>query len=148
MGEQLNEGVQQQPKLTFELTDKELEQYDELAGQYCREISGCSKVHVVVQVDPDNFHRRACYLMEPNYLTKIRVMDKATTIGAYSAADELRVACTLKEKSHPLTYGEGPESDRYKLGIVDYCLGMVRRLENQFKKKSPTSKLPTIAPLH
>jgi hypothetical protein len=117
-----------------ELTEEEIKAYDDRAEELAKQ-KGVSKVHPVVQIDPDTLERKVCYLSEPNYLTKIRVMDKATTIGIYTAADELREACLLREASDPITYGEAPECDRYKLGATDYALTMVTRLQNQFKKK-------------
>jgi hypothetical protein len=121
-------------ELTQELTDAELKNFDDKCEALAKELS-VSKVHAVVQIDPDTLERAVCYLKEPNYLTKIRVMDKATTMGVYTAAEELREVSVVREHSDAITYSESPESDRYKLGIVDYCLGMVTRLQNQFKKK-------------
>ena len=116
------------------LSDEETAAYQQKAEAIAKE-KAVSKVHPVVQIDPDTLERRVCYLSEPNYLTKIRVMDKATTLGIYTAADELREACLIKEHSDAITYGEAPECDRYKLGVTDYALTMVTRLQNQFKKK-------------
>ncbi len=116
------------------LSDDETTAYQERADFLAKE-KAISKVHVVVQIDPETFERRVCYLTEPNYPTKIRVMDKAVTLGAYTAADEMREACVIKEASDAITYGESPECDRYKMGVTDYCLTMVTRLQNQFKKK-------------
>ena len=120
--------------LTPELTDAEIKHYDE-AAKAIAVSKNISKVHVVVQIDPDTLERKACFLSEPNYQTKISVMDKAVTIGVYRAAEELREISVIKESSDAITYSDSPESDRYKLGVVDYCLGMVSRLQNQFKKK-------------
>lgn len=116
------------------LSDEEISEYRSCAKNLEKQLS-VSEVHVVVQIDPDTLERKVCYLREPNYVTKIRVMDKATTLGVYTAADELREISVIKESSDAITYGESPECDRYKLGVVDYCLGMVSRLQNQFKKK-------------
>ena len=116
------------------LSDVELKEYQAIADNLAKQLS-VSKVHVVVQIDPTNFDRKVCYLKEPNYTTKIRVMDKAATLGIYTAADELREVSIIKEHSDAITYSESPDSDMYKLGIVDYCLNMVARLQNQFKKK-------------
>lgn len=128
-------GVEETPeKITEILTAKEIAVYDEKAHQLQKELN-VSKVHVVVQVDPDTFERAVCYLKEPNYLTKIRVMDKATSLGVYTAAEELRELSVIKEHSDNITYSEHHQSDKYKMGVVDYCLGMINRLQNQFKKK-------------
>ena len=116
------------------LTEEEIKFYNDAAAALAVQ-KNVSKVHPVVQIDPDTLERKVCYLQEPNYLTKIRVMDKATTIGLFSAGEELRESCVIKESSDAITYGEGPESDRYKRGVVDECIKMVTRLQNQFKKK-------------
>jgi len=121
-------------KLPAQLTAEEHKQYDETADKLAKELN-VSKVHVVVQINPETLERKVCYLKEPNYSTKIRVMDQATQLGVYTAAEQLREASVIKEASDAITYSESPESDDYKLGIVDYCLSMVNRLQNQFKKK-------------
>lgn len=121
-------------KLTPTLSDEETKMYQENADKLAAR-EKVSKVHPVVLIDPDTHERTVAYLREPNYLTKIRVMDKATSSGVFSAADELREASTIKDASDAITYGEGSESDIYKMGITDYCLNMVNRLQNQFKKK-------------
>jgi hypothetical protein len=117
-----------------ELSEEEVAEYEAKAVALAKK-EMVSKVHPVVQIDPETLGRHVCYLKEPNYSTKIRVMDKATTLGPYTAADELREACLLKEVSDPITYSDSPESDRYKMGVTDYCIAMVSRLQNQFKKK-------------
>lgn len=116
------------------LSDEEIADYAAVADSLAKK-EGVSKVHPVVQIDPETLNRHVCYLREPNYSTKIRVMDKATTLGVYTAADELRMGCLIKDASDPITYGESPECDRYKMGVTDYALTMVTRLQNQFKKK-------------
>lgn len=121
-------------ELTKELTQEEIDTYDAKAEALAK-VHNVSKVHPVVQINPYTLARTVCYLREPNYTTKLRIMDKATTGGVYSAADELREALVLKEESDPITYSEAPESDIYKLGVVDQCLVMIERLQNQFKKK-------------
>lgn len=121
-------------ELTEDLTDAEIAEYDETAKQLASKLN-VSKVHVVVQIKPDTLERAVCYLKEPNYLTKVRIMDKAASLGVYTAAEELREMSVIKEHSDSLTYSDHFESDRYKIGILDYCLGMISRLQNQFKKK-------------
>lgn len=121
-------------KLSATLTDEENEEYSQKAEQLAKQYN-VSKVHVVAQINPKTFQRFVCYLKEPNYVTKIRVMDKATTLGPFAAADELREACVIKEHSDSITYGESDECSPYKIGILDECLLMVNRYTNQFKKK-------------
>lgn len=120
--------------LSKTLTKKEIEFYSEEADRIAKSLDGVSKVHPIVQIEPDTLIRRVCYLREPSYDTKIRVMDKSITIGFYSAAEELRQSCVIREHSDALTYGDSPDCDRYKMGVVDECLGLVKRLENHFKK--------------
>lgn len=120
--------------LPDELTAEETKTYQDKADELAKKHE-VSKVHPVVQIDKDTKERKVCYLKEPNYTTKIRVMDKVVQGGTYTAADELREAIVIKDASDPITYGESPECDAYKLGITDYCLTIVRRLSNQFKKK-------------
>ena len=126
--------MKEKNKLTHELTEAENETYKQQAETLATR-EGVSKVHPVVQIDPQTLERKACYLKEPNYATKITVMDKAITVGVYKAADELREACLIRDASDAITYSDHPDSDRYKMGVTDYCMGMVTRLQNQFKKK-------------
>lgn len=126
--------MSEEVKLTAELTEDEVKHYETRAEELARE-KNVSKVHPIVQIDPDTMQRHVCYLSEPNYVTKLAVMDKALTVGPYIAGEELRQACIIKEASDAITYSDSPESDRYKLGAVDYCILMVKRLQNQFKKK-------------
>lgn len=119
--------------LTAELTAEEMEVYENAAFELAKQLN-VSKVHPVVQINPVTLARTVCFLKEPNYPTKLRVMDKAMT-GMYSAADELRESCLIKEHSDAITFGDGPECDDYKMGVTDYALTMVKRLQNQFKKK-------------
>lgn len=116
------------------LTDEETLKYQAKADELAVKLS-VSKVRVVVQIDPDTFKRHVCYLREPNYLHQVRIMDKAAQLGPFSAADEARSILTIKEESDAITYGDGPECSKYKLGVVDECLKMVERINNQFKKK-------------
>jgi hypothetical protein len=121
-------------KLTPELSEAENAAYQEKAKSLSSSIEGNPKVHVVVQINKDTLARSVCFLREPNYETKITIMDKQVQLGIYKGADLLREACTLKEASDPITYGESPECDSYKMGVTEYCIGMVKRLANQFKK--------------
>lgn len=117
------------------LSDDEIKQYADKAADLAKKY-GVSVVHPVVQIDKENgFKRAVCYLKEPNYVTKVRLMDKATSVGVYSAGEELREICLLKEDSDPITYSDSPESDAYKMGAVDFAISLIRRLQNQFKKK-------------
>lgn len=123
-----------QTKLEAELTPEELKMYEEKADVLAAKLS-VSKVYPVVLIEKDTFERVVAFLKEPSYITKIRIMDKATMSGIYTAADELRELSIIKEESNILTYGEGSECDKYKLGVTDFCLTLVQRVQNQFKKK-------------
>lgn len=122
--------------LGIELTDAELSDYDKqceaLAIKY-----GVSKVHCAVFVDTEHENtRRACFLKEPNFPTKIAVMDKVLSIGEVAGSNELREAITLRDESDPLTYGNTPESDQYKLGVINFCRSIIlSRLNVYYKKK-------------
>lgn len=121
-------------KLTPELTEAEMSAFEKKAEELAS-IHRVSKVTPVVFIEPDTLKRVVAYVKEPNYPTKVRVMDKMVTTGSYSAADELREACLIKEESDPLTYGEGPECDSPKLGVTTHMLSVVKVMQNQFKKK-------------
>lgn len=122
-------------QLSPELSEQEILMYEEFAQELAKKHK-VSKVHPVVMIDKDNeFERVVAYLKEPSFAVKLRIMDKATTIGIYSASDELREAITLQEESDSLTYGESFECDKFKMGINDYCLTLINRVQNQFKKK-------------
>ena len=129
-----NKAAEIEVKLTSELTEDEVKFYSDNALAIAKKY-GFTDVHPVVQINPDTLERNVCYLQEPNYLTKLALMDKAVQLGPYMAGEELRQICTIKEESDSITYGEGPQCDRYKMGVIDYCLTMVKRLQNQFKKK-------------
>jgi hypothetical protein len=116
-----------------ELTSEEIQAFSDVSEELSKKYH--SPVHPVVFIEPDTFERTVAYLKEPDYIVKIRIMDKAATVGMYSANDELREMCMLREESNPITYGEGRESDKYKLGLTDYCIKFMKRAHNQFDKK-------------
>ena len=127
-------GKQEDGPGTSILSDEEISVYEETASQLAKQ-KNVSKVHPVVLMFPPAWDRKVCYITEPNYMTKVSVLNKASQIGPWIAAEELREICTIREASDAITYSESPESDMYKLGIVEYCMNMVTRLQNQFKKK-------------
>ncbi len=119
---------------TTELTEDELKQYETKAAELAK-THNVSKVHPVVQINPDTLERTVCYIKEPNYMTKVLLMDKAVTLGVFAAGEKMRNICIIKEASDPITYGDHANSDEYKMGVVDYCITLIKRLTNQFKKK-------------
>lgn len=132
--------VEKEYKLPAELTEEENENLEKKAEELAKGIPGCSKVNIFVSIDKESKKRHVAFLREPPYRTKILISDKAATIGLYSAADELRDSCLLKEHSDILFYGETLECDKYKLGLCDFCVGLVRRVVNAFKKNSTNSE--------
>ena len=117
-----------------ELTAEEIAAYDEKSAELAKKYQ-CSKVHAVVFIDKETMERRACFLKEPNFPTKIAVMDKAQQVGIFVAGEELRQGIVLKEESDPVTYGDTPECDDYKMGVVTFCVGLINVKANAYKKK-------------
>lgn len=120
--------------VNFELSDEEQADYETKAAEIAERL-GIKKVLPVVLVDRETKARVVAYLKNPEYITKVKIMDQATMSGIYTAGDNLRKLITIREDSDPLTYGEGEECDPYKMGIVDFCMTLIRRVQNQFKKK-------------
>lgn len=116
------------------LLPEEQDYYSSVADLLAKTLN-VSKVHPVVLLDPITFERKICYLKEPNYPTKVAVYNKSLILGPAIAAEELRELSTIKESSDVITYSDSPDSDRYKLGIAEFCMSLVSRLQNQFKKK-------------
>lgn len=117
-----------------DLTELEIKDYDKRCEDLAKKY-GISKVHACVFIEPDSNRRVPAFLKEPNFPTKITVLDKVTTVGIYNASVLLMEATILKEDSDPLTYGEAPECDDYKIGVVNFCIGLIRTKENVYKKK-------------
>lgn len=115
-----------------ELTPEELATLDsnaiELAKKY-----GVSKVHIYVALGENN-ERIVGYIKEPSYLQKIYAMDKIASVGAFTAAEEMRAILTLEE-SNELTKSTDSECDQYRLGMASTCLPIIQVAVNNFKKK-------------
>lgn len=122
------------PELTKQLTSEEIDKYDQRSEEIAKEL-GVNKVHPVVFINPTTLERTVCYLSEPNFQTKLAIMDKALMMGVYQAGEELMRTCVVKEYSDSITYSEHSASDDYRMGVIDYCLQMINRYQNQFKKK-------------
>lgn len=121
-------------KLPEELTPAEEKEIDAKCEDLAKK-HNCSKVHAVVFIDKDTRVRTFCFLKEPNFPTKISVMDKMAAVGIYNAAEELREATVLKTESDAITYGDNPECDDFKMGVVQFCVKVIRMKENVYKKK-------------
>ena len=116
------------------LSEDEIAAYDSQCNELAKRES-VPKVHCCVIVKPGTFERVACFIREPNFPTKLNVLSKMVSLGIYPASDELREACTIKDASDPLTYGESAECDDYKLGVVNFCMGIIKPLQNVYDKK-------------
>lgn len=120
--------------LRDKLTQEEIDLYDAKSETLAKELN-ISQVHAVVFIHPTTKERAVCYLSEPNFTTKLAIMDKSLMLGVYQAGEELSRICLLKEQSDPCTYSEHPSCDNYRMGVIEYCLSMVSRFQNQLKKK-------------
>lgn len=123
--------------LSPELSQEELQQFqekcDELAKQH-----NVGQVHCCVQIrrEDGSNERIVSYIKEPNYMTKLALMDKAAQLNAVMmASEELRLLCQIKEESHPLTYSENWQADKYKLGVTKFCAEIIELAQNEYTKK-------------
>lgn len=122
--------------LTSKLSPEELENYNRIAGEIAKR-EGAIKVHPVVLMDPVTFERIVAYIKEPNYMTKVAVMNKMSLQGPFIASMDLVEACLLKTDSDPRTYSETEteEVHRAKLGVLNFCSELVKVLKDQYAKK-------------
>jgi hypothetical protein len=117
-----------------ELSKEEKDGYQIEAAELAKK-HGVSKVHVYVGINPETDERIVGFLKEPNYIQKIFTLDRISSVGIFTAGDELRNILTLKEESDPKTYGDTPDCDSYKLGMTGTCVPIVDVIKNSFKKK-------------
>jgi hypothetical protein len=75
------------------------------------------------------------YVKEPNYVSKVALMDSIISKGAVITGETMREACLIEKESHPLTYGNAPECDEYKLSIAINCIGLIKSVADEYKKK-------------
>lgn len=121
-------------ELTKEISQEEMNGYEAKAIEIAKKI-GAKKVHVYIGLDPETNERVIGYLKEPNYLQKLYAMDKISSVGPFTAGDELRQAITLTEESDTRTYGASSDCDEYKLGMTGRCIAMINVANDNFKKK-------------
>jgi hypothetical protein len=116
------------------LTPEEVTAFETKATEIAKE-RGVPKVHPVVFIQPITFKRIVAYLRQPTFSEKLFAMDQALTAGVYMSANNLAELLLIREHSDALCVAESTESDDVKMGIVDYCMGLVSRYQNQFAKK-------------
>lgn len=116
------------------LTPEEVTLYEEKAQEIAK-ARGVQSVHPVVFIKPDTHERIVAYLRQPTFTEKLYAMDTAISAGVYMSASNLMELLLIKEESHQLATSDAPQADDVRMGIVDYCLNMVSRYQNQFKKK-------------
>ena len=124
---------QNEEQLPNQLTDEELRIIEEKVLQL--ETMFKVKVHPVVFIHPETKVRKIGYVQEPNYATKVAMMDKSMTVGPYAAGDDLRQMCLLRDHSDPMFYADVSAADEYKMGCAQVCMDLVSMFRNQFKKK-------------
>jgi len=120
-------------ELPAELTAEEIA----ILEQNCIELAkkyGVAKVHLYVGLTAEN-ERIVGYIKEPTYLQKIYAMDKIASVGAFTAAEEMRAILTITEESNPHTYSTANDCDVYRLGMATTCLPIIEVSVNAFKKK-------------
>lgn len=121
-------------QLTPQLSEAEIKEYEEKCESLAK-AHNVSKVHAAVIIQPGSLERHVCYIKEPNFPTKLNILNKMVSVGVYPAANELREACVIKEASSPLTYGEAPECDPYKIGVVNFCIPLIEAYSVASDKK-------------
>jgi len=119
----------------WEITPEEKAQYEakciELAAKY-----GVPKVYpcVLFKHNDPTCERLVAFIKEPNYISKLAAMDKASTMGIHLAAEDLRLVNQIVEESHPWTCSDLAEFERYKLGVAQFCIGIIDISMNHLKK--------------
>jgi hypothetical protein len=117
------------------LSDEQRAEMEEKAKVLATQLS-VPKVHPLAFYNPETKTFVECYLKEPNYMTKLVILDKVMSHGIHIASEDLRQACVLTDHSDPLTYSDAPQSDPFKLGVLDYIAkSMIDTYVDQFKKK-------------
>lgn len=112
------------------LTPEEIANYEAKAVEIAKE-RGVPTVHPVVFIQPDTNKRIVAYLRQPTFSEKLHAMDQALTAGVYMSAYNLSELLLIKDKSDAIV----ETNDDARMGVVDYCMGLVSRYQNQFAKK-------------
>lgn len=123
------------PQEPLQLTEEQRAEMEEKAKALAIQFN-VPKVHPLAFYNPDTKTFVECYLKEPNYMTKLVILDKVMSHGIHIASEDLRQACVITEHSDPITFSDAPQSDPFKLGVLNYISAeMVSTYTNQFKKK-------------
>lgn len=112
------------------LTPEEIASYEAKAIEISKE-RGVPKVHPVVFIQPVTFKRIVAYLRQPTFAEKLHAMDQALTAGVFISSNNLMELLLIREHSDALIETD----DDAKMGVVDYCMGLVSRYQNQLQKK-------------
>lgn len=114
----------------------EMRQQAEQRAEAIREKEGLVKVYPLIFWNPEADEPVYCFLKEPDYQAKLAILDRVSTHGVYSAGEYMRQLCTIADHSDAITYGEAPQSDPYKLGVVAFIRdNLVTVYTDQYKKK-------------
>ena len=112
------------------LTPEEITAFETKATEIAKE-RGVPKVLPVVFIQPETKKRIVAYLRQPTFAEKLHAMDQALTAGPFMSANNLMELLIIRDKSD----AETETNDDAKMGVVDYCMGLVSRYQNQFAKK-------------
>lgn len=112
------------------LSPEELANYEAKANEIAKE-RGVPKVHPVVFIHPETKKRIVAYLRQPTFAEKLHAMDTALTAGVFMSGNNLMELLLIREHSDASIEND----DDAKMGLVDYCTGLVSRYQNQFGKK-------------
>ena len=120
--------------LTPQLTEAEVLAFETKASEIAKQ-RGYVQVHPVVFIMPESLERIVAYLRNPTFTEKLYAMDQAITVGPFMSASNMSELVLIKDESHPLASSDAPQADMIRLGIVNYCMGLISHYQNQFKKK-------------
>lgn len=118
------------------ISEDEIVQYE----AKCKELAtkhGVSQVHCCIQLrtDDGSNDRIVSYIKEPNYVTKLALMDKAAVVGPMNAAEDFRNMCLIREESDRLADSDDERYDQYKLGVAQFCVEIITIAQSVYKKK-------------
>lgn len=74
------------------------------------------------------------FLKPPSRIAKVKIMDKSSQVGSYSAAAETLEICLLKSDSDMRFLSESPEYDDIYMGAIIAAQSLINASINQIKK--------------